>query len=547
MSKIRNIIYGGLIALTCASCSDFLDTPPNDLLSPDNFYKTAAQSEQGVRGVYADIGTFDSDGYLYMSECRSDNAWVNPRTDGMREYSEIGTFRATYDLETFNTVWNNLYKIIYDANLVLSKLDGASISSDAMKNQFKGEMLFMRAWSYMELARFFGNIPMITTPLSPNESKTVGQSTAREIFDKVIVPDLTEAIKLLPYKEGMVNAKNTSAASEGRADKMAATAMLARAYTTLAGFPFNDANAKGLAKTTLKSILDYSAANGDKYWAPTLDEWRKQWMPSTEYYNKYSIFAIQHRTKEGRNYVIFNYGPILPPSYSSHKAYGNQIYIEKSLEYEFERTFSNGNRDGRGVGFTTLEGYAEEPNYPTYTNDKENLTLENGSTVQVLSKTMFYKFYPSTYKLAALGMTFNESSMIDNYDWPVNFPVLRLEDMMLLYAEILAEEGDIKGALSYVNKIRQRAGCDPATASTAEEALKMVKRERRIELAGEGVRWFDMVRYGEWQSDITNMFDRYNNPDGTDKNDVKAGRYLYPIPRDQMNAMLELYKQNTDY
>ena len=547
MFKLKNILWMGALALSVISCDDFLETAPSDLLSSNSFYQTAAQSEQGVIGVYGDLDQISNYVYLHMSECRSDNAWVEPRPNGLREYAEIGTFRAGEDLGMFNNAWNLLYKVIYDANVAMTKIEGCDFGDKtSIKEQFLGEMLFMRGWCYFELARLWGNVPLIVTPVSPSEVKGIGQSTPREIIETVVIPDLTEAKNKLPYKEQMVSASGSSISSEGRADKMAAEAMLARVYMTLAGSPYNDSNAKSLAKTQLENILNYSVANGDKYWAPTLDEWRKQWMPSTDYYNKYSIFAIQHRTNENRNYLIFNFSPGLPPSYTSRRIFGNSIWVEKTLEYEFERTFSNGKKDGRGIGFTILEGYEEEPNYPAYTNDRENV-IEDGTTVEVYTKTMFYKYLPSKPKLAELGMSFDESSMAGDYDWPVNFPILRLEDMMLLYAELLADEGNVVEAMYYVNKIRERAGCDLETASTSADALRLIKRERRVELAGEGIRWFDLVRYGEWQSAITRMFDNYNNPDGTDKSELKNGRYLYPIPLDQMNAVPGLYSQNEGY
>ena len=548
MFKLKNILWMGALALSVISCDDFLETAPSDLLSSNSFYQTAAQSEQGVIGVYGDLDQISNYVYLHMSECRSDNAWVEPRPNGLREYAEIGTFRAGEDLGMFNNAWNLLYKVIYDANVAMTKIEGCDFGDKtSIKEQFLGEMLFMRGWCYFELARLWGNVPLIVTPVSPSEVKGIGQSTPREIIETVVIPDLTEAKNKLPYKEQMVSASGSSISSEGRADKMAAEAMLARVYMTLAGSPYNDSNAKSLAKTQLENILNYSVANGDKYWAPTLDEWRKQWMPSTDYYNKYSIFAIQHRTNENRNYLIFNFSPGLPPSYTSRRIFGNSIWVEKTLEYEFERTFSNGKKDGRGIGFTILEGYEEEPNYPAYTNDRENVILEDGTTVEVYTKTMFYKYLPSKPKLAELGMSFDESSMAGDYDWPLNFPILRLEDMMLLYAELLADEGNVVEAMYYVNKIRERAGCDPETASTSADALRLIKRERRVELAGEGIRWFDLVRYGEWQSAITRMFDNYNNPDGTDKSELKNGRYLYPIPLDQMNAVPGLHSQNEGY
>jgi len=546
MLKFRNILWMGVLALACTSCSDdYLSTPPSNLISSENFYKTATQSEQAIVGLYSDMSTLDLDGYVYLSECRSDNFWVEPRPNGLREWSEVGTFRAGYDITTFNKIWNLLYKTIYDANVVLAKMDGTEFQSDAIKSQFTGEIRFMRGWAYLELARLFGNVPIVSTPVTPAESKTIKQSTPKEVFDQMVIPDLTEAVNLLPYKNKMVDANGSSVSSEGRADKVAAQAMLARAYMTLAGYPFNDAGAKSTAKTLLKGILDYSSQNKDAYWAPNIDEWRKQWMPSTDYYNKYTIFAIQHRLKEGRNSVVFNISPVLAPSYTTKRIFGNQIYVEKSLEYEFERTFSNGNRDGRGIGYSTLEEMAAEKNFDEYANQKGSYTTDEGKTVDVLERTIFYKFTPSTHKLAALGMSFDESQLMNDYDWPTNYPVLRLEDMMLMYAEILAGEGDVAGAMQYVNKIRERAGVDDAEATSSEEAMKAIKRERRLELAGEGVRWFDMVRYGEWKEDVCNMFDRYQNPDGTDKADVKT--YLCPIPQSQMNAVPGLYTQNEGY
>ena len=105
--------------------------------------------------------------------------------------------------------------------------------------------------------------------------------------------------------------------------------------------------------------------------------------------------------------------------------------------------------------------------------------------------------------------------------------------MMLLNAEIMCAEGNTSGAVAIVNEIRERAGCDAVSASSADEALRLVKRERRLELMGEGVRWFDEVRYGTWKQDIVNMFARYNNPSGTSASNVADGRYLYPCQPDE--------------
>ena len=107
-----------------------------------------------------------------------------------------------------------------------------------------GEVYFLRGWLILELSRLFGNVPIIDAPLSPSEVKKVPQSSAREVLDNIVVPDLINAQTMLPLKENMVSANGTSIVLQGRADKMAAEAMLARVYMTLAGFPYYDSDAR---------------------------------------------------------------------------------------------------------------------------------------------------------------------------------------------------------------------------------------------------------------------------------------------------------------
>ena len=545
MMKLKNILWTGTIAVMLMACEDYLNTPPADYMGVDDFYKTAAQSEQSIIGIYGDLREITSLEYLHMSECRSNNTWVNPQANGVRDWAEIGTFRATDDLATFDDTWNAWYKLIYDANVALSKIPGAEFNNEEIREQFLNEAHFLRGWAYFELARLFGNIPKVTEPLGTNEVNQIPQSNAQEIINEVVIPDLKEALDL-PYADAILDA-NGNPTNQGRADKIAATAMLARVYMTLAGFPYKDSSAKTEAKKYLEEVLNYSKSNGNKYWAPDIDEWRKQWMPSPEYYNKYSIFAIQYRTGGSGNTAMFNFLPQLPPSYTSRRLFGSQIYVEKSLMYEFDKEY-NGQKDARGEGYSILTGFEAEGNTQAYTNDKESVTVD-GVTKDVYTKTMIYKFIPTKRKIAALGMSLDpEADMLDDEDWPVNHPILRLEDMQLLYAELLVEEGKIAEAMGYVNAIRERALCEPVeTNCTAERAQYYITRERRIEFLGEGLQWFDQVRRGTWEQDTKEMILRYNTPAGTSLDYVKTGRHLYPIPLNQMNITPGLYKQNEGY
>ena len=548
--KLKSFLWAIIILLAFSSCEDVLNRPPANQLSSEGFYNTPAQCEQSVIGIYAGLRNISDLEFLNLSEVRSDNTWVETRPNGQRDYSDIGTFKAGDNLATISSAWNRWYSIIYNANVAITKIADCDFGSrESFKNQLLGEAYFIRGWAYFEMTRLFGNIPLIDKPASPSEIERTGQSTPREIYDKIVVRDLLEAKAKLPLSRDMVNANGSNISSGGRADRIAAQAMLGRIYMTMAGFPVNDASAKSLAETELKAVLDFSSANNEKYWAPDSVEWRKQWMPNTGYYNKYSIFAIQYREGGTGNPSIFNFSPSLPPTYTSIRIFGNGIWVEMTLAYEFERIYSGTNSyDARGNNYSVLTGYDAEPNWPSYTQEKRTITLPNGSEADVFTRTMIYKFLPTKRKLEALGMPNNyENSIRDYNDWGVNFPIIRLEDVMLMYAEILIEKGDIAGAMNIVNKIRTRAGCDPEeTTVSAADALYFVKRERRVELLGEGVRWFDLIRWNEWKSSIEKLFDRYNDP-STDKANIRDGRYLYPVPMTEMNVKPGLYQQNEGY
>ena len=538
--KLKSILYIGVLLLTAASCEDMLEKAPVDKLSSDGFYQTSAQATQGVLGIYADLRYLSDNEYLHMSEVRSDNAWVNPTPNGQRDYSDIGAFRAGSENVLIEGTWNQWYKVIYDANVAIKKISAATYDNADVQAQLLNEAHFLRGWAYFELVRLFGNIPMVTEHMAPSAVNNIPQSDAKTVINDIVIPDLEAALNL-PDKGKILDAVGKAVPEQGRADKTAAAAMLARVYMTLAGFPFNDASAMAKAKSYLSQVLTKKA----NYWAPTIDEWRKQWTP--DYANKYSIFAIQYRSGGTGNPALFNMTKSVPPTWvGSVRIFGNDIYLEKTLRFEFNRVYSGGNKDLRGELYTLLDEHEAEGSTLAHGQALEEVTVD-GVTDMVNTEAMFYKYLPTKPKLDALGMTLDYSSVKDYNDWPVNLPILRIEDMMLLNAEIMCAENNVSGAIEVVNEIRQRAGCDPVNASSADEALKLVKRERRIELAGEGVRWFDQVRYGTWRQDIIDMFARYNNPEGAMASNVAEGRYLYAIPSNQMSITPGLYQQNTGY
>lgn len=549
LKNIKNIILLASAVVSLGSCTKYLNSAPVDRLSPDGFYSSPAHVEEGVLGVYSKVRSIENDQYMIFSNDRSDDKFVNPLINGIRTCSEVAFLRFDYTTGEVSSLWSNWYSLIFNANTVLENMEAVEFPDEAVKNQFKGELLFLRGWAHLELGRTYGSVPVVTKVLSVDESKTLGQSEPAEVIAAAI-KDLKDAESLLPYEADMKNSKGNKIGGQGRADKVVAEAMLARAYMTLRGFPYNDASATANAKTYLEKVLNYSTSNGNKYWAPTFEDWARMFLTDPSLANKYQIFSIQH-TKTAGTPMTGSSGVGIGGADEDGVEYlpkggggslMSEAWIDMSMWYEYTIT-----KDKRGYGFAFLDGYkAFGATTTDYSNIESEFTYE-GKKVKGYERSIITKWCPYHQKREKYGVVWDDT--IDGTSWAINFPILRLEDMQLYYAELLVAEGKIADAMGYVNKIRARAGVEAVpTGCSAADALNYVKRERRLELFMEGTRWFDEVRYGEWEAKTLEKFHRHDNHGvncgGIAPENVIAGRHFIPIPFSQMAAVPGLYKQN---
>ncbi len=549
LKNIKYVLIAAVAAFATVSCQDYLNTPPVGSLSPDGFYNTPAHIESGVLGVYSGLQRVEQNQYMTFSEDRSDNVWVDSDPNGIRTPSEVCFYRITAATSELGDLWSGWYSMIYNANTVLANIEAVEFTDSAIKNQLKGELLFLRGLAHFELARSFGNVPIVDHILSSTESKELVQSSASVVINERVIPDLTEAESLLPYQASMKNANGTSVSGDGRADKLAAQALLARVYMTLKGYPFNDSSAKAKAQSYLTSVL----SNGAAYFAPTIEDWKDQWMPGWQNIsNKYQIFGIQHADTGHGNQMTFVSGTMIKNLTIVHDGYHsgsemNPVYPEGTLRYEYVS-----NNDPRGLGWNFIDGYDAYNDVPVYSN-RYGTFVYNGALIESYVLSINCKWCPTIQKREECGNTFDDSALgvsTGSYNkWPLNFPILRYEDMMLLQAELYAEDGNTTQAMELVNKIRKRAGVPERTAANGTEAMKWVKLERQLELYLEGVYWFDMVRYGDWMETTLAKLTKYQEQGWTNisTSNVKAGRYLLPIPMQETNAAPGLYTQNPDW
>lgn len=529
MKKIENIAVIMLSCLTLCACQDWLDTDPVGNVPTEDFYKTPKEAEQALIGVYS--GLLPVAEYTWnMSELRADHLWTASaeETNAQRDYIDIMTYSSNQILASMiNKAWLAYYKIISRANLLIAKLEETDFDESLdvdLKASFEAEARVLRAFAYFDLVRYFGRIPVVLQPQTVDEAMATRQSESMDVYEQVIIPDLQFAIENLDVTaydyEG-------NAASAGRVNKTVAQALLGRVYATMTGFPLHDESKKEPALELLKAVVDYADESG-KYWAADAKAWQEMWLSDND--NKYHIWEIQYAAKEEYgNPMVYWMVPKVDETYIDLQMSGYNIYGRDAFLALFDTDV-----DGDGV-------FDDARRMGT-------INYEGSHATRFITK-----FFEHKIKRERLGYADNTAQVVTRTYFPINFPLVRLEDMMLLYAELA---GSTPTAVGYVNRIRTRAGIGELSAEDMEDFALAVDQERQRELAGEGIRWHDIVRRGTWQTLMKQKFEA----EGSDANGdiiipkvyeyskrVLAGTYLYPIPDTQMKVKEGLYEQNEAY
>ena len=526
------------VALT--SCEDFLVTESKSALSTDNAYSAAANIDQDLTGVYGALKPFALY-YMAMSEFRSDNLFITTE-QRTNEYSDCAQFNGTGLLNDnlISNCWADHYTLISAANVLLDHLGEAGLT-EAQQTQYEAEARFLRALSYFDLVRFFGRVPISLHEISPAEAFSIPQSEAIDVYNKVIVPDLEYAIDRL--QETATDYKGVEHSE--RVKRIAAQALLGKVYMQMAGYPlYQDTKAK--AQALLAEVLTKESV----YWVPTMDGWNRMWVHEND--NKNFIFEIQYTADKGQGNTA---SPISKTQNTYADDYcnayltvGPHVYVERDLQDHFLVSNTVENADG-----TTTEEYVDQRLVGTINTgqayDEETGQYVGGATDQ---NNFLVKFFEHKMKRASLGLSDMDAEIVDRTCWPQNWPVLRIEDIMLLYAECV---GNTAEGYSYLNKIRMRAGLSELKEMTAENYQAAVAYERRCELLGEGHRWFDQVRQNTFVEEIRTMMANYR--DKRDQahssnytiyaNRVTQNSALYPIPMSQIRIREGLYQQNPGY
>ncbi|MDB5000579.1 MAG: RagB/SusD family nutrient uptake outer membrane protein [Mucilaginibacter sp.] len=480
-----------LCFLAVTSCKkDFLDLSDPTTKTADKFYQTEDQVQQAVSGAYSSLQDHVNSQYVF-AEMSSDNTTIqlNPSDRGQTDRVEAFEFwNVTATNVNIADLYNQSYNALYNINFALSKIDGVSAISDKKKAQYKGELQFMRAYYYFNLVRYFGPVVLLTEPLaSSSDAFKTARSPESEVYAH-IVKDLSDAAASLPAKS------EYTGADVGRASKGSALGLLGKVYLTTKEY--------AKAESTLRQILPLGYSLVNEY-ASVFDTNNKN--------NSESLFEVQYQG-------------------------GNNLGEWSSFIY----AFAPRNSAGAITGFSTSrpQGW----NIPTKNmisefeaNDKRKaVALKEGYT----NAAGIFVAIPFVNK-------YNHPHTIDGRT-DDNWPVLRYSDVLLMLAEAINEQGGPGSAYQYINQVRQRAGLGALSGLSQETFRAAIRHERRVELAFENDRWFDLKRaltnaqmvtllnaHGQAEK-ASPTVDRSGVP--FTGNDYKFDGYeaLYPIPDRQL-------------
>ena len=557
------------------SCSDFLNEQvPQATLTQDEV-KNPKYVDNVIISAYAgllSIEDMNASFSLWNYDTRSDDAFVGGAaySDGAVFHEmEKGVGIMTTDWP-YASIWTRFYKYLSRVSLSLDMLSEADQNNDVIK-QRTAEMKFLRAYGHFQLKRLFKFIPFVNKlnmTAQDYENLSNREYTNDEGWQQII-NDLEDAYAVLPATQ----------AEKGRPTKAACAAFLAKVYLYKAYHQDDETThaVTSINEKELQKVVDYTEpSNFIGY--DTEGDMHNNFRPEEQYENgKESLWAIQYSKNDGTTYGNLNFSNrlIVPcvqgvldagcdfykPSHNLVDAYRTDADGMPLLDNFYEEDYEVGSPqtvDPRLFVTVGLPGTPYMFNEKYMMSESKNWGRANGT----------YGYFVSLKQNVDPALLdkylFNADNQIAS---SMNRIVFRYADVLLMRAEALAQLGNTPEAIKLVNRVRQRA-LDMKTSSivakyaakynvhyavgmyegsySKDEAMKIIKMERRLELAMESERFFDLVRWGDAEQVINKFYNeeskRLNFLTGAYFTKNK-NEYL-PIPDEQIAASNGHYKQN---
>ncbi|HMO40283.1 MAG TPA: RagB/SusD family nutrient uptake outer membrane protein [Saprospiraceae bacterium] len=471
-----------------AACTDFLEKEPLGLITEDAYFKTPEHAVEAVNAVYNMLRRWEVHvfSYIGMTDIISDDADKGSTPTDASFLLELENFSFNATNIAPLGVWQGYYRGIHRANVAIERIPQIEMNA-ALRDRLVGEAKFLRGYFYFNLVRWFGDVPLITRPLPPDEFKQP-RAPKEQVYAQII-KDLEEAAAVLPATH--------SAADRGRVTRGSANGMLAKVYLTLGDFQ----RTEQYALTVINS-------------------------------GTYALFPNYERLfqKEG----------------------------EMSSESVFEVVTTADQQGLGGSQFNEVQGVRGVPNLGWgFNRPSDDLirAYEPGDPRREATILYVGEVLPDGTAIVednpeTINERYNQKAWVPrrpdgrNGAGGGNIRILRYADVLLMAAEALNENGKTQEALTYLNQVRTRArGTRPATVlpnvtvTDRAQLRQRIWQERRVELAMEQQRWFDLLRQGRAGAVMKAL----------GKNFQEGKHELFPIPQNEVDLSGGLITQNPNY
>ena len=570
-TKIYQILIAACAVCVLTSCSDFLDEHvPQGTLS-DEQVKTPENAEAMVVSAYAIFTTaedINSSFSMWNFDVRSDDAYKggSGTSDGdVFHQLEVqqGVLTTNWNI---NDMWVRLYNSLSRVNSAIALLNETG-DDYAMKQQRQAEMKYLRAYGHFLLKRLYKNIPFVVNEnLTYDEyNELSNRAYSNDEGWQLIIDDLMEAYNTLPQTQE----------DKGRPTKAAAAAFLAKVYLYKA-YHQDDANSNqvtSINQADLEKVIEFT--NPSLYAGYGLEEdLHNNFRPEEQYENgKESLWAIQYSRNDGSTYGNLNwsYG-LIPPNIPGATDGGCDFYKPSQNLVNAYRTGAD--------GLPLLDTFNQKDYDMASDNADPRLFLTVGmpglpymfNKNYMMEETSIWSRSNGLYGYHVSLKQNVDPALIDNYlikgsYWasPMNRIVFRYADVLLERAEAYAQLGQTDQAIALVNQIRTRAAGSTQMIGnyqntygvkmyvtnykgsySKDDAIKIVKMERRLELGMECERFFDLVRWGDAATVLNKYYSEEIDNCGIYREahfTANKDEYL-PIPFSQISASNGHYTQN---
>lgn len=504
-NKLLSGIVIVLSAVVITSCSDsFLNIKPKGESLESNYYSTPAQAYAGLVAAYAPLNTEAANTYcnpLGPLNSASDDCYA-----GGGGPSDMSQWQAMNDMTQLTPaqmpvdMWNVNFQGVKQCNLILSKIDGVPGLSTDLKTRYTAEALFLRAHYYFNLVRWFGNVPIFTSPQTTDEIYKAKQSTPAEVYAQ-IEKDLKAAIPNLPI--------TVPTSENGRATMGAAEALLGKVYL----FEKKYTEAANILKD-----VNGTPGGTSRFGYHLLKNYGEIFDPNNKF-NAESIFEIQKTGSQ--NYDWSRWGQ-----------FKSDVYSIMVGPRGYARTGSNSTAPNYLSGWSfnpitpdLVDAMVQNGKYdPRYKYTIINLDSLVAAGQCTYAKSQCYKATGYFMAKYAPLLQYTSSVGVKELNFDQDYIEIRLADTYLMEAEALVQSNtDLSRAQALLDAVRARVGL-PSVPVT----MDAIKHERRMEFAGEGIRFWDLVRWG----DAAKVLDHMEN--GFSKHFTAGKNEVLPIPLSEL-------------